>query len=377
MIWRTHFILGALLLWSMLLTAQDRRFPGEDRNGDGVISRQEWWGNSRRFERLDRNGDGVLARSEINVRRNRRADTNTSGTLDRNRSGAVDQYEWPYNFAVFNELDRNDDGRLTRTELNDMSGVTLDKLDQNRNRQIEADEWPGGFAEFRDLDQNNDGQVSSQEYFERGGDWQRRRRFSMWDTNRDNIVHQREWKSDAGLFTRLDVDRDKQLTWQEFNSDPTEWARSQAHRLDRNSTGRVEGYEWPYNRDLFHQLDTDADSTLSAAELRSIERATLGQLDKNKDGRVAESEWPGGFAHFRDLDKDGNGRISAEEYFERGTEWQRLQRFRAWDQNRDGIVQSTEWKSDSDLFHNLDTNANSQIEWEEYRNSGSYRGRMY
>ena len=374
MICRINLLLIALLLPAIGLQAQRGRFPGEDQNRDGVISRDEWRGSSRQFERLDRNRDGVLAGTEMRVRE---AGLQQTSQLDRNRSGAVEEHEWPYNLDVFDRMDRNGDGMLTRRELSDMAGVTIDKIDQNRNRRIDSDEWPGGFAEFRDLDANADGQISSQEYFERGGDWQRRRRFSMWDTNRDNVVQESEWKNDAGLFTRLDVNQDKKLTWNEFNANPTEWARSQAHRLDRNSTGKVDGYEWPYDRELFHQLDTDADSKLSEAELQNIERATLGQLDKNKNGRVEESEWPGGFARFRDLDDNRDGHVSAQEYFERGTEWQQRQRFSAWDKNRDGIVQSTEWKSDSDLFHKLDTNANSQIEWEEFRSAGGFRSRTY
>jgi Ca2+-binding EF-hand superfamily protein len=139
----------------------------------------------------------------------------------------------------------------------------------------------------------------------------------------------------------------------------------------------VEGYEWPYDRELFHQLDSDADSTLSRDELAHIIRATLSQLDKDRNGRVDEREWPGGFAQFEDLDQNRDGRVSAEEYFERGSLWQRQQRFHAWDTNSDGIVQSTEWRTDNDLFHRLDKNANSQIEWEEFRSTGVYRSRRH
>jgi len=143
-------------------------------------------------------------------------------------------------------------------------------------------------------------------------------------------------------------------------------AERAADRLDRNNNGRVEGYEWPYNAALFHQLDRNGDSTLSPDELANMNNAALKQLDRNHNNQIDRDEWPGGFAQFRDLDANNDGRISSDEYFGRGGEWQRRQRFQSWDKNRDGIIQSTEWQAAPDLFHRLDTNHNSQLEWTEF-----------
>jgi len=38
---------------------------GMDRNGDGVITRDEWRGNENSFRRQDRNDDGVLSGREV------------------------------------------------------------------------------------------------------------------------------------------------------------------------------------------------------------------------------------------------------------------------------------------------------------------------
>jgi Ca2+-binding EF-hand superfamily protein len=330
------FIAAVTFLSPAFLTAQQGRLSRDDRNGDGVVTRDEWRGTSRAFSRYDRNGDGIISQEEMPGQGTRSRTRSNAGRLDQNRSGAVEQYEWPYNPGVFEQLDRNRDGALVSRELEDISSVAIDKLDQNRNRRIDSNEWPGGFAEFRDLDQNGDGRISPREYYEQGNDWQRRTRSSASGAN-----------------------------------------STTADRLDKNASGRVEGYEWPYNRELFHQLDTNGDSTLSQDELRNMTRATLAQVDKNRNGRIEEQEWPGGFADFQQLDENRDGRVSANEYFERGGEWQQQQRFRAWDTNRDGIIQSTEWKSDNDLFHRLDTNANSQIEWDEFRSRDTYRSRRY
>lgn len=44
---------------------QQQRFRGMDRNGDGVITRDEWRGNDQSFRKHDRNGDGVISGDEL------------------------------------------------------------------------------------------------------------------------------------------------------------------------------------------------------------------------------------------------------------------------------------------------------------------------
>ena len=89
-------------------------------------------------------------------------------------------------------------------------------------------------------------------------------------------------------------------------------------QMDRNRSGAVESYEWPYNPELFRQLDRDGDGVLTTAEFRSFNQLTLTQLDTNKNGTLDANEWPGRFADFKRLDQDGDGKVSAEEYFTRG-----------------------------------------------------------
>jgi len=246
---------------------------------------------------------------------------------DRNGDGVIDRAEWNGTRAAFRHHDSNRDGvlsgnevpgwfygRTNEAQLGSVPGSELNDLDRNRDGYIERREWNGRMAEFRSMDRDRDGRISNTEFY--------------------------------GESTR---------------------ARS-VDRLDRNRSGRVEGYEWPYNATLFHQLDTNRDSTLSAAELQNMNKATLKQLDRNHNNVIDTSEWPGGFAQFSDLDENNDGRVTSEEYFGRGGEWQRRQRFNTWDKNNDGIIQSTEWRTGADLFHRLDTNGDSQVDWSEFRN---------
>lgn len=151
-------------------------------------------------------------------------------------------------------------------------------------------------------------------------------------------------------------------------------SRVRAGNLDKNRSGVVEGYEWPYNAEIFRQLDTDEDSVLSRDELRSLSAATLRDLDSNKNTRLDESEWPGGFAEYDRLDTNRDGRISQREYSQSGGEWQKRQRFDKWDTDRDGVIHSTEWKAAPRLFHRLDTDGDSKVSWNEFMaDTESYR----
>ena len=193
------------------------------------------------------------------------------------------------------------------------------------------------------------------------------------DTNGDGAISRNEWRGDSRTFRDYDANRDGVLSGTEVpgsrqNRDQQRVdAPGRADRLDKDGSGAVEGHEWPYNRDVFHKLDRDHNSVLTRDELNNMNSATLGQLDRNRNGRVDQNEWSGGFADFQRLDSDNDGRVSSNEYYQRGGEWRRKQRFDALDANRDGTLQSTEWKGDANLFHRLDANQDSTVSWDEFR----------
>jgi hypothetical protein len=229
---------GALLFLATAagLSAQNQNTHPDDDNRDGTITRREWRGDARSFRDLDRNRDGVLSGNEVpGVSRRGRADRDRNrtddqtrprtGQLDKNGSGVVEGYEWPYNAEVFHQLDRDGNGVLSQNELQNMDSVTLRQLDKNGNGRLDENEWRGGFADFNRLDNNRDGRVSSEEYFERGGEWRRRQRFDAWDTNRDGILQSTEWKGEEKLFHSLDTDGDTKVSWEEFRSDRQRYVR--------------------------------------------------------------------------------------------------------------------------------------------------------
>lgn len=215
------------VLLSIVVAQDNRSVHADDKNGDGKISRSEWKGNIAEFRQLDVNRDGVLSGNEVpgysgrdrRGRSNRTVRTPGGGKLDKNASGVVEGYEWPYNPNVFHQLDTNGDSVLSDEELKNITAATLNQLDRNRDGKVDSDEWPGGYPDFKGLDENSDGKISSDEYFQRGSDWQRRQRFDNWDTNRNGVLEQNEWKSTPELFRRVDKNRDSRISREEFLAD--------------------------------------------------------------------------------------------------------------------------------------------------------------
>lgn len=148
------------------------QFRGMDQDGDGVITRAEWRGNTQSFRNHDTNRDGVLSGEEIwEPRGNEPGLEESFDRLDRNNDGAVSRSEWRQDRSVFDRLDRNSDGVIVRSEYSDLgrdarwdSRPPFSDLDWNRNGVITAGEWKRTTEDFRALDTDGDGVLSEREY---------------------------------------------------------------------------------------------------------------------------------------------------------------------------------------------------------------------
>ena len=93
-------------------------FARTDADHDGRITREEWQGGLGELQALDRNGDGVLTRDEFlstdlaHARQER-----LFRWMDANHDGRVTQAEWRGETARFKRLDRNHDGVVTLQEM--------------------------------------------------------------------------------------------------------------------------------------------------------------------------------------------------------------------------------------------------------------------
>jgi Ca2+-binding EF-hand superfamily protein len=182
------------------------RFADMDRDADGVITRSEWRGSDQSFRMHDWNGDGVLSGDELRPGARRNERNSEEGYAY--EEGRFD--DWTP--RAFSELDRNNDGRITRNE------------------------WRFDVDTFKRADHNGDGRISRAEFL--GNETARPDDFASIDVNRDGRITLSEWQWSRANFDNRDTNHDGYLTREEFESNPS--GRSVAYRAGYDR-GLIEG----------------------------------------------------------------------------------------------------------------------------------------
>lgn len=219
-----------------------KRFAAMDRNGDGVITLDEWRGNERSFRNHDWNDDGRLSGDEV-----RPGAARPSRWDDRSIPDSIEQGD-DYTPERFRALDHDADGRLARGE------------------------WHGRSEFFTRLDRNRDGFLTVAEYT--GEDIDAEDRFSDLDANDDGRLTRDEWHGGAGVFDALDGNRDGVLTRAEALG--SEGGAGDAFRnVDANGDGAIGRNEWHWNAAAFDRLDANRDGRISRAEFERAPSADL------------------------------------------------------------------------------------------------------
>jgi Ca2+-binding EF-hand superfamily protein len=132
------------------VTGEDRKYPGfndMDKDKDGALSRSEAKGNPQltaKFKEADKNGDGKLARSEyLAVMGRQDAKTARAKVTGKDDAGTGTTAKAKSNDPGFNNLDKDHDGALSRTEA--AGNAELVK-------------------KFKEADKNGDGKLTRAEY---------------------------------------------------------------------------------------------------------------------------------------------------------------------------------------------------------------------
>lgn len=218
------------------------------------------------------------------------------------------------------------------------SRMRFEQMDRNNDGIISRDEWNGSARSFEVHDWNGDGQLSGPEVRvgarrtqttepdhapgrnERYVNWTRAG-FTALDHNRDNRIATNEWHFDTQTFRRVDANRDNSISLAEFlgESDPDDDREDNFDDLDYNNNGRVERAEWHGSLAEFRRLDANNDGILSRYEVVGSNESfntynEFAGLDYNRNGRLERGEWHWSNVSFTSRDTNRDGVLSQAEF---------------------------------------------------------------
>lgn len=228
---------------------------------------------------------------------------------------------------------------VTTVEAQRVSRMRFQEMDRNNDGRVTRQEWNGSAQSFSVHDWNNDGVLSGEEVrvggrraaaldpvdhapgrFERNLDWTRRGFISL-DHNRDNKLTSNEWHFDLETFRRVDANRDNNLSLNEFIGEGvTDDLRDDSFDdLDVNNNGRVERSEWYGGLNEFRTLDRNNDGILSRYEVVGTQPSLdtydqFASLDYDRNGGLSRAEWHWSNLSFTQRDTNRNGVISKAEF---------------------------------------------------------------
>ncbi len=150
----------------------------KDTNGDGVLDQEELGVSEERFDKIDKNDDGKVDRKELNManplnpHRINIMTTHLINEKDTNGDGVLDQEELGVSEERFDKIDKNDDGKADRKELNMANPLLrlhrittqfIRKKDTDGDMVLDQEEFGVSEEKFDKIDTNDDGKVDRKE----------------------------------------------------------------------------------------------------------------------------------------------------------------------------------------------------------------------
>jgi Ca2+-binding EF-hand superfamily protein len=401
---------------AQVTAAREQAFRDRDKNGDGVLTLEEYGGHPGNFRAMDANGDHVLSRDEFVNRYREGGDTVTSapvapvapanpaqsvdvfGMMDRNNDGVISRSEWRSDLVLhtFERTDRNRNGVVTRDEFaNPLPGDYRDQRfaewDRNNDGVIVRSEWRTDPFSFNRADRNNDDRVDRDEFAASigGGSYSNTAEQRFRTLDRNGVISRGEWRGESMNFDDVDRDNDNRVTLDEYvrmsdygSGQPsgTSDLDYRFTQLDRNRDGMLSRSEWRDSSSAFGSADRNGDGFVSRREFlygnvtyeqpsyddNTSRSRRFRELDANGNGDISRSEWPYDRSEFDTLDRNRDGRLSAYEFSQFSETRPSYDQFRRMDDNGDGVISRAEWNGTSQSFNDYDRNRDGVISRDEY-----------
>ena len=215
----------------------------------------------------------------------------------------------------FQQMDRNNDGRVTRQEWNG-SARSLDVHDWNNDGVLSGEEVRVGGRRAQDLEPAD----HNPNRWETNLNWTRNS-FTSLDHNRDGRLSSNEWHFDLETFRRVDRDRNNSINLNEFLGEGVDDMRGDNFDdMDANNNGRVERSEWYGGLADFRWMDRNNDGVLSRYEVVGSQPSMpaawneFNNLDYDKNGSLSRAEWHWSNLSFTQRDTNRDGILSAREF---------------------------------------------------------------
>jgi hypothetical protein len=222
---------------------------------------------------------------------------------------------------------------------------------------------------FQEMDRNNDGVVTRQEWVGSA------RSFEVHDWNNDGRL--------AGEEVRVGGRRTAELDSVDHNPNRLErnlvWTRNAFTNFDHNRDNRITSNEWHFDLETFRRVDRNNDNALNLAEflgegVDDLRDDRFDDLDANNNGRVERNEWYGGLNEFRALDRNNDGILSRFEVVGNAPTLDTYDSFNNLDFDRNGSLARAEWHWSNLSFTQRDTNRDGMISRREFEAAGGTPG---
>jgi Ca2+-binding EF-hand superfamily protein len=277
----------------------DELFKKLDTNGDGVLTASEIPAEHRKFfERLlrigDTNKDGALSREEFDAAMGKTdkpvTDINQAPGIDAGSNAPRPNLDPK---RIFQTLDKNKDGKLTRDEVQGRPRILalFDRLNKDSLtvEDLTAALGGGGGKKAGKKAQKKNAKA---EKMAEGSATALPALFRMLDTNHDGRLSREELSKAADLFDRLDRNHDGFLDAHELSEAPSvasseEPVINPAAPLARGKKGNLTEQSL---MQLLKRADADGDGKLSMEEAPKFLKKQFSKIDTNGDGFLDKKE---------------------------------------------------------------------------------------